>query len=114
MLLEFWATWCPPCRAEIPHLRNAFERYRSHGLEILGVSLDRGASAKVRAFAAEQKMDWEQIVAGAEAIADKYGVTGIPEPFLIDASTGKILVRGNDLRGSALLATIEKHLKSGR
>ncbi len=112
VLIDFWATWCAPCLEEIPNLRKASERFRSRGLEIIGVSLDRGAANKVRSFITEQKMDWEQIVAGAEEIAGKYGVTGIPNAFLIDGTTGRILARDAELRGSKLLATVEKHLQA--
>ncbi|MGD8450254.1 MAG: TlpA disulfide reductase family protein [Phycisphaerae bacterium] len=112
VLLDFWATWCPPCVAEVPHLVEAYEKYHDAGLEIIGVSLDKGrtSAGTVRSFIQDRHMPWEQIYDEAEGIAGDYRVVGIPTMFLIDGDTGRLLADGNDLYGSALPATIAKHL----
>lgn len=112
VLLNFWATWCLPCRAEIPHLRETFEKYRDQGLEIVGVSMDQSGPAIVRRFVSDQNMTWENILQGAPAIAQQFGVSAIPAPFLINGDTGAVLASGDALLGKALTATIEKHLES--
>lgn len=117
VLLDFWATWCPPCRAEIPNLVAARQRYRGQGFEILGVTLDatqRVSNTTVVKFATKQKMNWEQVYRDAARIAGAYGVTGIPTAFLIDGDSGAVLATGPDVHGDALLRTIEKNLKKHR
>ena len=114
VLLDFWATWCGTCRAEVPRLIEAQERFESRGLVIVGVTLDeqsRTAPRLVRDFAQEQSMLWEQVYAGASQIALDYRVQQIPSAFLVDGDTGRLLADGDDLRGGELLDTIEEHLE---
>ncbi len=119
VLLDFWATWCLPCRVEIPIQRAARDRFGAQGLAILGVTLDQSQgvpAAYVQQFVRENGITWPQIYAGAAQIAGAYRVLGVPTAFLIDGDTGQLLATGPSLRGEAMLDTIQKHLvaKSNR
>ncbi|HEX6813966.1 MAG TPA: redoxin domain-containing protein [Planctomycetota bacterium] len=98
VLLDFWATWCGPCIAELPHLLAAYEKYHDKGFEIVGISLDQDPAALER-FIAERKMTWRQHMDGKNEVAAAYGVRSIPATFLIGAD-GKIAAVG--LRGDRL------------
>ncbi|ANI88656.1 hypothetical protein A9P82_04760 [Arachidicoccus ginsenosidimutans] len=103
VLLDFWASWCGPCRAENPTIKGLYAKYRDKGFNVLGVSLDV-ATAKQAWLDAIKKdgVTWTQVsdLKGFESpVAKNYGVTAIPANFLIDPS-GKIIatnLRGYDL-----------------
>lgn len=108
VLLEFWASWCRPCREENPNLVSAYKNYNEKGFTILGVSLDdeRSKQAWVNAIL-DDGLQWTQI-SDLNGVRNKaailYGVTGIPQNFLID-SEGKIIAK--NLRGSMLNETLQ-------
>jgi len=90
VILDFWATWCPPCRAEIPHFNELSDQYKKQGLEVIGISLDQGGPQAVKNFTKTTRIDYP-ILMGNSDITNKYGgVRGIPTTFIIDRK-GKIV-----------------------
>lgn len=84
VVLDFWATWCPPCRAEIPGYTELQEKYGKEGLMIVGVSVDEGGPQVVKPFMAKMKINYP-IVMGDDAVATAYGAAeAIPTTILID------------------------------
>lgn len=110
VLVDFWASWCGPCRQEMPHVVKAYQQFKDKGLEIVGVSFDN----KHDAWAAAVKslgMDWPQMsdLKGWQCAASEvYGVRSIPSNVLIDPQ-GKIVA--TDLRGEELLQVLGEKLK---
>jgi len=85
VLLNLWATWCHPCRAEIPELRDIQARYQSRGLELVGVSVDSdGSDDAIREFMQEFEINYAIWRDPAERVAAQFLVVGIPATFLID------------------------------
>lgn len=84
VVINFWATWCPPCRAEIPDFIRIQEQYKNKGLVIVGISLDQKGWPAVNSFAEKTKFNYP-IVLGNEDIVNAYGgIEAIPTSFFID------------------------------
>ena len=100
-LIDFWASWCGPCRRENPHVVELYQKYKNKGFDILGVSLDSNKDAWVAAIA-KDGLQWKHVsdLGGWGSSAAKlYGVTSIPQTFLLDKN-GKIMAK--NLRGEQL------------
>jgi len=83
VLLDFWATWCGPCRESIPHLIHLYNRYRGNGFELIGMDVDKGDVDTVRRFVKSMDIPYPVVVA-PDDVARSYRVSGIPETVLID------------------------------
>ena len=104
-IIDFWASWCAPCRAENPNVVALYNELHAKGLNIIGVSLDKDA-AKWKEAIVKDKLSWNQISNLKEfndPIAVTYGIQQIPSTFVLDAS-GKIVAK--DLRGAELKAKV--------
>ncbi len=106
MVLEFWATWCSPCRDSITHLNELYKAYQAKGLEIVGVTKEDEAT--VSAFTKEVPINYHVALDPDAVMAGHLGVTGIPHAVLVDKH-GKIVWEGHPLELKA--ADIEALLK---
>jgi peroxiredoxin len=109
VLVDFWATWCPPCVGELPNLVKTYEKHHDKGFEIIGISLDQN-EAGLKNFTKNYNVTWPQYFDGkgwGNKLVAKYGVMVLPTTFLVDGE-GKII--GRNLRGEALEDALSKAL----
>ena len=109
VLIDFWATWCPPCRKELPNLKRTYQKYKAQGFEIVSISLDSDRN-RFKSFVRTNGMSWHHVMEGGRwetRLARKYGIRGIPAMFVLDSNG--ICVAEN-VRGQRLDTAIERAL----
>jgi peroxiredoxin len=101
VLIDFWASWCTPCRKEMPHVKKVYEKYNGNGFEIIGISLDDKKHNFSR-YVQEEDLPWPQIFDGKgwqSEVGRLYAVSSIPATYLIDREG---IIRYKNLRGNQL------------
>jgi peroxiredoxin len=113
VVVNFWATWCGPCRKEIPDFIEVYNKYKDQGVEIVGVSLDQAGWEKVNPFVKENKINYPVVLDDRE-VASTFGkIQFIPTTFIIDPS-GNIVDEHTGVMTKAMLeAKIKPYLKKG-
>ena len=110
VLLDFWATWCAPCVAALPELKEVYAKYHDKGFEVYSVSEDP-SDARWKPFLKENGMTWVNVLDNAAGRRDSkawkdYSLNGIPTVILIDGTSGEIIARGNHLDLEELLSSL--------
>ena len=101
ILLDFWAVWCAPCIAEMPNVKQVYEKYKEENFQIIGISLDQSRD-KLVGYLEKEGITWPQVFDGngwQNQVAKIYGIRAIPHMYLID---GEGVIRKSDVRGHAL------------
>jgi peroxiredoxin len=107
VILDFWATWCPPCRKEIPGFVNLQKKYGDKGLVVVGVSLDEGGTAAVKPFVQKMGMNYPVVMGDQKTVAAFGGIEAIPTTFVIDREGNVVTAH----QGYADEATFESEIK---
>ncbi len=108
VLLDFWASWCAPCLAELPTIKGIADEYAKDGVVVIGIDLDRSEASFTQAVA-DYDLSYRQIYDGPDGpISDLYRISGIPMLYLIDQEG---IIRGKDLRGEELRQAVQALLR---
>lgn len=109
ILADFWASWCGPCRAEIPNIKNVYAKYHGDKFDIVSIAVWDKVEDTMKALE-EEGLEWNQIIDCQRVPTDLYGIDGIPEIILFGPD-GTILKRGSELRGAKMEPAIAEYLK---
>ncbi|MBE8723343.1 TlpA disulfide reductase family protein [Flavobacterium hungaricum] len=107
ILIDFWASWCGPCRKEIPNLKNAYAAYAEKGFEVVSISIDQDQKAWLKALG-QENMQWPNLY-DDDKVSKAFNVKTIPATYLVDS---KGVIISDNLRGEALDAKLKELLKS--
>ena len=113
VLLDFWGLWCPNCRAEVPFLKDAYARFQSRGLEIIGMDYEKEASFEtVRQYLVENGVTWTFARADSvrDVIKNQFQIDGFPTLILVDPRGNLVNASSSSLRGARLAGTLDKLL----
>jgi thiol-disulfide isomerase/thioredoxin len=113
VLLDFWGMWCPNCRAEVPYLKDAYARFRSRGLEIIGMDYEKSATVnEVRQYLIVNGMTWTFARADSvrDVIVNQFQIDGFPTQLLVDPEGGLVDVPSGAFRGERLAVTLDRLL----
>ncbi len=107
VIVNFWATWCPPCLIEIPSMERTYEKFKDRGFVILGVEVGEGWSI-VQPFAAQMKITYPILLDQNAAVSRKWGMVGLPTSYVIDphGRLVDVLVGGRDWSAPKLQARL--------
>ncbi len=107
LLLDFWASWCGPCRREIPNVKKQYELYKSKGLEVVSISIDKKAADWKKAVK-DENLQWPNFL--SPDVATQYKVRAVPTMYLLD-SEGRIVAENDEARGEKLAAKLAELFK---
>jgi peroxiredoxin len=114
VVLDFWATWCPPCVKEIPHFIELYEQYKDKGFAMVGISLDPGGISVVKSFAQKYRINYPILMTDGQVQKAYGGIPSIPTAFVID-SAGNIRQKYVGYRDKAVFeADIKKLLAEAK
>jgi len=116
VIINFWGTWCPPCREEAPDIERFYREYKQRGLEILGINIDAGSKDEIKSFKKEFDITFPVLLDPDSKVGKLYGITGVPETIVLDKQ-GKIgllrIIGPFDWNSSVFRMQIEKLLNAG-
>ncbi len=109
VILDFFETGCPPCKAEVPDFQDLYEAYKDKGLEIVGISLDQGGAGEVKVFAEQYGVTYSMVMGNSEVVNKYGGIRFIPTTFVLDRE-GNIVVKAIGYRPKAFFEETIKAL----
>jgi peroxiredoxin len=116
VFLNLWATWCPPCKEEMPAMERLWRRYKDEGLVVIALSMDSGGAKTVKPYIEQSKYTYPVGLDPKMEVAQLYGARSVPSTFIIDRNgTLRAIALGpRDWDGKAAFAYIEALLKDGK